>query len=113
LAESYNMLGITGLLPAKDALAQAQEAAKKALELNDSISEAHTALACTLMLEWDWASAGREFERAIQLDPNLTTGNPCHYVEYLMAVGRPGEAIGEIERAQEIQPLSVFLSNLL
>jgi TolB-like protein len=113
LAESYNMLGITALLPVTDALAQAQEAAKKALEIDDSLSEAHTALACTLMLEWDWAGAGREFKRAIQLDPNLTTGNPCHYVEYLMAVGRPGEALGEIERAQEIQPLSLFLSNIL
>ncbi len=113
LAESYNMLGITALLPVTDALAQAREAAKKALEIDDSLSEAHTALACTLMLEWDWAGAGREFERAIQLDPNLTTGNPCHYVEYLMAVGRPGEAIAEVERAQEIQPLSIFLSLIL
>jgi TolB-like protein len=113
LAESYNMLGITGLLSATDALARAREAAKKALEIDGSLSEAHTALACTLMFEWDWAGAGKEFKRVIQLDPNLTTGNPCHYVEYLMAVGRPGEAIAEIERAQEIHPLSLFLSNLL
>jgi TolB-like protein/Flp pilus assembly protein TadD len=113
LAESYNMLGITGLLSATDALARAREAAKKALEIDGSLSEAHTALACTLMFEWDWAGAGREFRRVIQLDPNLSTGNPCHYVEYLMAVGRPGEAIAEIERAQEIHPLSLFLSNLL
>jgi TolB-like protein/Tfp pilus assembly protein PilF len=110
LAESYNMLGISGLLPATDALAQAREAANKALEIDDSLSEAHTALACTLMFEWDWAGADREFKRAIQLDPNLTTGNPCHYVEYLMAVGRPGSAIAEVERAQEIHPLSIFLS---
>jgi TolB-like protein/Flp pilus assembly protein TadD len=113
LAESYNMLGITGLLCATDALTRAREAAKKALEIDDSLSEAHTAMACTLMFEWDWAGAGREFNRAVQLDSNLTTGNPCHYVEYLMALGRPGEAIAEIERAQETHPLSLFLSNLL
>src|SRR5712691_877788 len=113
LAESYNMLGITGLLPATDALARAREAAKKALELDESLSEAHTALAFTQMLEWDWAGAGNEFKRALQLDPNLTTGNPCHYVEYLMAIGRPETAIAELERAQEFQPLSLFLSVIL
>src|SRR6267378_1241355 len=113
LAESYNMLGITGILPVTDALAQSREAAKKALEIDDSLSEAHASLGCTYMLEWDWASAGREFKRAIQLDPNLTTGNPCHYIEYLMAVGRAGAAIAEVERAQEIQPLSLFLGVML
>ena len=113
LAESYNMLGITGVIPATDALAQSREAAKKALEIDDSLSEAHASLGFTHMLEWDWAGAGREFKRAIQLDPNLITGNPCHYIEYLMAVGRPGEAIAEVERAQEIQPLSLFLGMVL
>jgi TolB-like protein/Tfp pilus assembly protein PilF len=113
LAESYNMLGIAGLLPAADALALAREAAKKALEIDSSLSEAHTALACTLMLEWDWAGAGREFSHAIQLDPSLATGNPCHYAEYLMAVGQPGKAIAELERAQEIQPLSLILRVIL
>src|SRR6267143_2068583 len=102
LAESYNMLGITGILPVTDALAQSREAAKKALEMDDSLSEAHASLGCTYMLEWDWASAGREFKRALQLDPNLITGNPCHYIEYLMAVGRSAEAITEVERVQEI-----------
>jgi TolB-like protein/Tfp pilus assembly protein PilF len=113
LAESYNMLGIAGLLRATDALAQAREAAKKALEIDGSLSEAHTALACTHMLEWDWAGAGREFRQAIQLDPSLATGNPCHYAEYLMAVGEPGKAISELERAQEIQPLSLILRVIL
>ena len=113
LAESYNMLGITGVLPVTDALVQSREAAKKALEIDDSLSEAHVSLGCAHMLEWDWVGAGREFKRAIQLDPNLTTGNHCHYIEYLLAVGRPGEAIAEVERAQEIQPLSLFLGVVL
>jgi TolB-like protein/Tfp pilus assembly protein PilF len=113
LAESYNMLGIAGLLPATDALALAREAARKALEIDGCLSEAHTALACTHMLEWDWAGAGREFSHAIQLDPSLATGNPCHYAEYLMAVGQPGKAIAELERAQEIQPLSLILRVIL
>jgi len=113
LAESYNMLGVTGVLPATEALAQSREAATKALEIDDSLSEAHASLGFTYMLEWDWASAGREFKRALQLDPNLITGNLCHYIEYLMAVGRSAEAITEVERAQEIQPLSLFLGLVL
>jgi TolB-like protein/Tfp pilus assembly protein PilF len=113
LAESYNMLGITGLLPATEALARARESATKALEIDESLSEAHTALAFTRMLEWDWDGAGKEFRRAVQLDPNFTTGNPCHYVEYLLAIGRPETAVAELERAQEIQPLSLFLSVIL
>jgi TolB-like protein/Tfp pilus assembly protein PilF len=113
LAESYNMLGITGLLPASNALVQAREAATKALEIDESLSEGHTALAFTRMLEWDWEGAGKEFRRALQLDPNFTTGNPCHYVEYLLAIGRPEMAVAELERAQEIQPLSLFLSVIL
>ena len=113
LAESYNMLGITGLVPALDALEQARDAATKALELDESLSEAHTALAFTRMLQWDWDGAGKEFRRALQLDPNFTTGNPCHYVEYLLAIGRAETAVAELERAQEIQPLSLFLSVIL
>jgi TolB-like protein/tetratricopeptide (TPR) repeat protein len=113
LAESYNMLAITGLVPAADASVQAREAARKALELDESLSEAHTALGFTLMLDWDWDGAGKEFRRALQLDPNLTTGNPCHYVEYLLAIGRYETAIAELERAQEFQPLSLFFSVIL
>jgi adenylate cyclase len=113
LAESYNMLGITGLLPALDAMVQSREAATRALELDESLSEAHTALAFTRMVEWDWDGAGKEFRRAQQLDPNFATGNPCHYVEYLLATGRPETAIAELERAQEIHPLALFLSVIL
>lgn len=113
LAESYNMLGITGLLPALDAVGHAREAAIKALEIDESLSEAHTALGFTRMLEWDWDGAGKEFRRALQLDPNFASGNPCHYVEYLLAIGRPETAVAELERAQEMQPLSLFLSVIL
>ena len=113
LAESYNMLGITGLLPAIDAMRQAREAATKALEIDEPLSEAHTALAFTRMVDWDWDGAGKEFRRALQLDPNFISGNPCHYMEYLLAIGRSETAVAELERAQEMQPLSLFLSVIL
>jgi tetratricopeptide (TPR) repeat protein len=107
------MLGVTGLMPAMDALEHSREASNKALELDETLSEAHTGLAFTRMLEWDWDGAGKEFRRALQLDPNFTTGNPCHYVEYLLAIGHPETAVAELERAQENQPLSLFLSVIL
>ena len=113
LAETYNMLGILGLAPAPDALAQARDAAIKAIEIDPSLSEAHTGLACTYMLEWDWAGAEKEFKRAIQLDPNLNASNPCHYGEFLMATGYQEKAIVELERLQEVQPLSVMLGSIL
>ncbi len=113
LAESYNMLGVTGLLPALEAAGQAREAAIKALEIDESLGEAHNALGFTRMVEWDWDGAGKEFRRALQLDPNFAAGNPCHYVEYLLAIGRPETAVAELERAQEMQPLSLFLSVIL
>jgi tetratricopeptide (TPR) repeat protein len=107
------MLAITGLVPATEAIGRAREAANRALELDESLSEAHTALGFTLMLDWDWDAAGKEFIRALELDPNLTAGNPCHYVEYLLVVGQPESAIAEIERAQEFQPVSLFVSVIL
>ncbi|MBZ5641803.1 MAG: winged helix-turn-helix domain-containing protein [Acidobacteriia bacterium] len=113
LAESYNMLGMTGLLHAKDALGEAQEAAKRAMEIDDSLTEAHAALAHTYMVEWNWKAAAQEFRQALQLDPNLTVGNPCHYVEFLMAAGEPDEAIKEIERIRSARPLANFLGNIV
>lgn len=109
LAESYNMLGMTGLLDSIDALGEAQVAAKRALEIDESLAEAHVALAHTYAVEWNWEAAAREFRQALQLDPNLTTGNPCHYIEFLMAVEGVGESIKEIERIQAAQPLAHFL----
>jgi len=113
LAESYNMLGMTGLLNAQDALGEAQTAARRAVEIDESLSEAHWALAHTYAVQWKWEAAAREFRRGLELDPNLTTGNPCHYVEYLMAVGKPGESVKEIERIREAQPLVGFLGIIL
>jgi TolB-like protein/tetratricopeptide (TPR) repeat protein len=109
LAESCNMLGMTGLLNSKDALGEAQIAAKRAVEIDDSLPEGHSALAHTYAVEWKWEAAAREFQRALELDPNMTTGNPCHYVEFLMAAGEPDESIKEIERIREAQPLASFL----
>jgi TolB-like protein/tetratricopeptide (TPR) repeat protein len=113
LAESYNMLGMSGLLNAKDALDEAQYAAQRAVEIDESLAEAHLALAHTYAVQWKWEAAAREFRQALRSDPDMRTGNPCHYVEFLMAAGGPDESIREIERIRAAQPLAHFLGGIL
>lgn len=113
LAESYNMLGMTGLLDTTDAFEEARGAASRAVEMDESLAEAHSALAHTYAVEWNWAAAGMEFGQALQLDPNLTAGNPCHYIEFLMAVREPRQTTMEIERLRAARPFSAFLGLML
>jgi len=112
IAESYDMSAIFGLLPTRQASAKAQQAARRAIEIDPSISEAHAALGYALMLVWDWQEAGREFQQAIELNANNLIAHRW-YAEYLMAVGQAGRSIGEIERAREIEPLSAITNSTL
>jgi serine/threonine protein kinase/tetratricopeptide (TPR) repeat protein len=89
---------------------KAKAAALKALELDDSLAEAHTTLADTyLYYDWDFAKADQEFRRAIAANPNYPTAHQW-YSECLYNVGRFDEAIAEAKRAQELDPLSPIIS---
>jgi len=112
IAEAYNASAIFGLLPARQASAKAQQAARKAIEMNASIAEAHAALGYALMLVWRWPEAAKEFERAIQLDLNSVLAHRW-YAEYLMAVGDTAKAESEIERALELDPMSLIANSEL
>ena len=83
----------------------------KALELDNSLAEAHTALGFVLFYwDWDWTAAEREFLQAIELKPSYVVVHHW-YAEYLSAIGRHEQAISEIKRAQELDPLSpLFLA---
>ncbi len=85
----------------------------KALEIDETLAESHTALA-DILYEYDWkfAEADREFKRAIELNPNYATAHQW-YAEYLLAMGRDGEAIAEIKRAQELDPLSLIINSMV
>lgn len=112
LADSYSLLGDSAALSAHDAYPKAKAAAIRALEINENLAEAHTSLAWVLQTyEWDWASAEREYRRAIELNPNYATAHQW-YAEFLMAMGRHEEAIAEIRRAKEIDPLSIVISGV-
>ena len=109
LADCYNFLGAFGIaaLPPNDTMPKARAAALKALEVNDSLAEAHTSLAFVkLYYDWDWSGAESEFKRAIELDHNYAAAHQW-YSHLLMARGRTAEAVAAAKRAVELDPLSL------
>ena len=112
LADSYALLGdweYGGMAP-KEAFPKAKAAATKALELDDTLSEAHTSLAfCLDLYDWNWDSAEREFKRAIDLNPGYATAHHW-YGWHLAELGRKDEAIAEMREAANLDPLSLIIS---
>ena len=107
LADAYSVLGAYGVLSPKDAFLPAKAAAGRALEIDNTLADAHTSLAwASFLFDWNWSVAEKEFERAIELNPNYPTTYFWRGV-YLSSMGRIGEALVEIHRAQELDPLSV------
>ncbi|HSY91094.1 MAG TPA: tetratricopeptide repeat protein [Candidatus Binatus sp.] len=113
LAEAYAMLGFRGGFPSKDALSRAKTAALKAIELDESLAEPHASLAFIAEThEWDWASAEREYKRALELSPGDAQAHNW-YAGYLTYTGRFDEGISEAKRARDLDPLSLPINNAL
>jgi tetratricopeptide (TPR) repeat protein len=95
----------------RDAYAKAKSAAKRALELDDTLAEAHAnSGALAMFYDYDWATAEREYKRAIELDSNYPIAHELY--SYLLSItGRLDEGITEINRAREADPLSVLLTS--
>jgi TolB-like protein/DNA-binding winged helix-turn-helix (wHTH) protein/Tfp pilus assembly protein PilF len=110
LAESYALMGGYTGSPQIEFIPKARAAAKRALELDERLPEAHTALAVIAQnYDWDWVTAEKEYRRAIQLNPNYATGHHW-YAECLALQGRFGEAFPEIESARQLDPLSLIIA---
>jgi DNA-binding winged helix-turn-helix (wHTH) protein/tetratricopeptide (TPR) repeat protein len=110
LADGYVVLGTFYVMAPKDAFAKAKVAATKALELDDTLAEAHTSISVIkLYYEFDWSGYEREYRRVIELNPNYATAH-YEYAQYLAAMGRFEEATREGKRAQELDPLSVTMA---
>jgi TolB-like protein len=106
LANGYGWLGEAGLLPYAEAFSGQKAEAQKAIELDDALPEGHAELASAVMnLSWDWATAGREYKRALELDPNSASVHSA-YSFYLAKQGRMPEALAEIGRDLELDPVS-------
>jgi TolB-like protein/Tfp pilus assembly protein PilF len=114
LADSYGLLAsATGGLPPLETYPRAKAAALRALELDDTLGEAHTALGFFHLLhDWDWAAAEREFRRAIELNPNYPSAHDG-YGFYCKVTGRHEEAIAACAQALALDPLSLFLNGSL
>lgn len=105
LADSYIYVSALHVLSPKQYLPKAEEAALKAIELDDTLAEAHTALGLYKTQTWDWSNAEREFRRAIELNPNYAVAHQ-RYATCLRLMGRFNEAEIEIRKALELNPLS-------
>ncbi len=112
IAYYYN-LAVDWLIPPAEAMPKAKEAARKALELDDTLAEAHTSLACVYFwYDWDWPGAEHEFRRALDLNPNYA-GAHVYYGWYLIWMGRIDEGMAENRQAETLDPLSPEASLLL
>ena len=113
LANVYNVISYYGGPLPSESFPKAEEAARKALALDDRLGEAHAALADTLFsYHWDWAGAEREFRTAIRLEPGYATAHHW-YGELLTILGRHQEAIAQIEQARQLDPLSLVINESL
>jgi serine/threonine-protein kinase len=110
LSRAYDTMGTYNFLPPSEAFARAAAEAARALELDSSLPEAHTALGGVLFTHnWDWKGAESEFSQALALDPNYPDAYHW-YSDYLSAMGRPEEALAAIRRAHALEPLSLTIN---
>lgn len=114
MADAYSLLGIYGLSPPRDVMPRAREAASRALEINSKLAEAHASLGCVRSIyEWDWAKAEASYHEARRLDSKHAVTRHGYAVHCLMPSGRFEQALDELRRARDLDPLSpVILTTL-
>jgi tetratricopeptide (TPR) repeat protein len=113
LADAYVRLGSHGVEPTERAYPSAKAAALKAVELDDSLAEAHASLGMiSFYYEWNWPQGEQEFQRAIALNPNYAVAY-TRYALYLAAMGRHGEALEKVQPAQELDPVSPDINTIV
>ena len=105
LADGYLLLEDYAGVPTTEILPKARAAVDRALQIDDTLAEAHTSLASIYQKSWRWAEAEQEFRHAISLNPNYPTAHHW-FANYLVTKGQFDDAMREIKRAQELDPLS-------
>jgi eukaryotic-like serine/threonine-protein kinase len=111
LADAYNVMpSYVSTVTARQALSLADDASRKALQLDDSLAEAHSARADALALAWKWPEAETEFKRALQLSPNSATVHYFYSFVFLLPQKRYDEALHEIQTALALDPLSPIMN---
>jgi TolB-like protein/Tfp pilus assembly protein PilF len=111
LADAYALLPAYGAASSSESFPQAETAAKKALELDDALAQAHTSLAQVLLFyRLDFENAAKEFERAIALDPNYATAHHWYGIGPPMSLGNLNKGLAELNRAKQLDPLSLIIN---
>src|SRR5207248_1889049 len=106
LADGYRTLAVGGEMPSTEFLPKAKAAAQKAIEIDDTLAEAHAELGFIIFwYDWDWSAAENQFKRALELDPNSADAH-LSYAHLLSNTGRHAEALAEAKRARELDPLN-------
>jgi len=107
MADAYRTLALGGEMRPADVFPEAQAAARRAVEIDDSLAEGRTVLGSTLFwCEWNWTESETQFKRALELNPNSADAN-SEYAFLLSNLGRHDEALARIKRALELDPLNV------
>ncbi len=112
MADSYIVLMANHWLAPGEAIPPGRTAALKALSLDDSLAEAHTSMASITELDWEWAAAEKEYQRALQLNPSYATAH-LWYAVFLSEMGRHDEAVAQARSALDIDPLSLISQTVL
>jgi eukaryotic-like serine/threonine-protein kinase len=114
LGDCYSLYSFYGVLPPSEAFPKAKEAAAKALEIDDTIAEAHSSLVwIKSTYDWDWMGAETEYKRTIELNPNYAEVLTYYSSGPLSALGRLDEALAIAQRREQIDPLSLINSTVL
>jgi len=110
LADTYVLMSSYSLAPPDQIIPKARAAALRALQIDERLAEAHASLALvTENYDWDWQAAEKEYQRAIDLDPNYATAHHW-YAEYLALQGRFDQALTEMQHARLLDPLSLIMA---
>jgi Tfp pilus assembly protein PilF len=108
LADVHVALGAFGVVRSQDAFAQAEASARRALELDSNLGEAHRTMGVVRMYYWDWPGADAALERAMAAAPGSAETH-SHYAFYLIARGRCAEAVASDDHARSLDPLSPMI----
>ena len=112
LADAYRTLALVGEMPATEFFPKAKAAAQKAIDIDDTLAEAHAELGFTIFwYDWDWNAAESQLKRALELNPNNADAH-LFYAHLLSNTGRHAEALAEVKHARELDPLDLRINGL-
>jgi len=110
LAKFYQYSSEYGVLTSRESLPKAKVAAMKALAIDNSLADGHAVLAMALVEEYDWYAAEKEYQLALELNPGSAEVHYSYAIDFLSPLGRHTEAISQMQRAQELDPLSPIIN---